>query len=94
MKLEDTTAAVPPPFEQGVMAQVPERLDGNGRCCGRKPLHYKGSPRPRLFCSRCDREFDPATGVQRANWAWKPAQANARRPQDDEAFDGEDQDAP
>lgn len=47
-------------------------LDERGRCYGRKPLHYKGgswcSPsRPMKFC---DREFDPATGAQRENWAW------------------------
>ncbi len=51
-------------------------LDSAGRCCGRKPLHYKGgswrSPeRPMKFCDRCCREYDPETGVQRENWAWK-----------------------
>lgn len=53
-----------------------ENLDQRGRCCGRKPLHYKGgswnSPaRPMKFCDRCDREFDPVTGEQRENWAWR-----------------------
>ena len=51
------------------------KLDPNGRCCGRKPLHYKGgsyrSPdHPMKFCSRCDREYCPDTGIQRENWAW------------------------
>lgn len=50
-------------------------LDERGRCCGRKPLHYKGgswrSPaHPMKFCDRCNREFDPLTGAQRDNWAW------------------------
>ena len=50
-------------------------LDENGRCCGRKPLYYKGgswrSPpgSPMYFCYRCDREYGP-DGHQRANWAW------------------------
>lgn len=53
------------------------QLDPNGRCCGRKPIHYKGgswcSPlgAPLLFCSRCNREFDVETGKQRENWAYK-----------------------
>jgi hypothetical protein len=46
------------------------RLNDKGRCCGRKPIVYRGS-NPRLFCCRCDREFDPATGDQRENWAWR-----------------------
>lgn len=52
------------------------RLDEKGRCCGCKPIHYKGgswrSPNhPMKFCSRCCREFDPEGGEQRENWAWK-----------------------
>jgi len=46
------------------------QLDSKGRCCGRKPLVYK-RPVPRLFCVRCNREFDPTTGGQVENWAWK-----------------------
>jgi len=51
-------------------------LDENGRCCGRKPIHYKGgswrSPpgSPMHFCGGCCREFGP-DGAQRENWAWK-----------------------
>ena len=45
------------------------------RCCGRKPIHYKGgqhttSQCPHLFCDRCCREYDPISGEQRVNWAW------------------------
>jgi hypothetical protein len=52
------------------------RLDEKGRCCGRKPIDYKGggwnSPaRPEKFCDRCDRSFDRATGEQVENWAWR-----------------------
>ena len=52
------------------------KLDEKGRCCGRKPIHYKGgswcSPpdSPMYFCHRCDREYAP-DGQQRENWAWK-----------------------
>jgi hypothetical protein len=52
-------------------------LDDKGRCCGRKPLHYKGgswrSPpgAPLLFCCECCREYDPATKAQKASWAWR-----------------------
>lgn len=54
----------------------PRSLDEQGRCCGRKPLHYKtdrGLQRvrdPHHFCCRCDAEFD-MDGQQRPNWAWK-----------------------
>ena len=50
-------------------------LDEKGRCCGRKPLYYKGgswrSPpgSPMYFCIGCDREYGP-DGHQRPNWAW------------------------
>lgn len=52
------------------------KLDAKGRCCGRKPIDYKGggwnSPRkPMKFCDRCCREFDRVTGEQTANWAWR-----------------------
>ena len=52
------------------------RLDSSGRCCGRKPLYYKGgswrSPTgsPMYFCGKCMREFGP-DGEQRENFAWK-----------------------
>ena len=52
------------------------KLDEKGRCCGRKPIYYKGgswrSPpgAPLMFCGRCNREYDPITGEQRENWAW------------------------
>ena len=52
------------------------QLDAKGRCCGRKPIFYKGgsfaSPlgAPLHFCSRCNREYG-SDGKQRANWAYK-----------------------
>lgn len=51
------------------------RLDEKGRCCGRKPIFYKGgswrSPpgSPMHFCCGCQREFGP-DGEHRPNWAW------------------------
>lgn len=51
-------------------------FDNEGRCCGRKPLFYKGgswrSPpgSPKYFCTRCFREFGP-DGKQRPNFAWQ-----------------------
>ena len=54
------------------------KFDEKGRCCGRKPIHYKGgswcSPpgSPMYFCDRCDRQYDPETGNQVENWAWTP----------------------
>lgn len=45
-------------------------LDSKGRCCGRKPIEYKRYRGPHLFCTRCDREYDPVTKIQRANWAY------------------------
>jgi len=56
-----------------VMNFVGSMLDSKGRCCGRKPLEYRGSwhgPR-QYFCTRCDRSFDLDTGKQIENWAWK-----------------------
>ena len=55
-----------------------KHLDEKGRCCGRKPIHYKGgswcSPQiPQKFCDRCCRAYDPATGCQIENWAFKLA---------------------
>ena len=62
-------------------------LDEKGRCCGRKPLHYRSTrnnlpghrPQPSKFCDRCDRAFDPDTGHQVENWAWKPDRAGVFR---------------
>ena len=48
---------------------APKKIDRQGRCCGRKPIPYKRPPR--LFCPRCDAAFDPATGEQIANWAYR-----------------------
>jgi nitrite reductase/ring-hydroxylating ferredoxin subunit len=48
---------------------TPKKIDTHGRCCGRKPIHYKRPPR--LFCPRCDAEFDVETGEQVANWAYR-----------------------
>ena len=56
------------------------RLDAKGRCCGRKPMRYKGgswrSPlgAPMLVCCNCNREYDPETGTQRPNWAFSKCQ--------------------
>lgn len=49
------------------------KLDEKGRCCGRKPIDYKGSWRsiPQKFCPRCCRAFSRETGEQIDNWAWK-----------------------
>lgn len=48
------------------------RLDEKGRCCGRKPLKYKGFNAARgYFCFRCDRNFDLDTGEQIENYAWR-----------------------
>jgi hypothetical protein len=44
------------------------QLDEKCRCCRRKPLIYKRPPHK--FCFKCDR-FDPETGAQIENWAWK-----------------------
>lgn len=57
--------------EAGYIMEV-KRLDSAGRCCGRKPLPYKGSWRSerQRFCVTCDRSFDYDTGVQRQNFAW------------------------
>ena len=47
------------------------KLDDKGRCCGRKPLEYKGRWEPaHKFCPRCDRGYDSKTGEQIPNWAW------------------------
>ena len=50
------------------------KLDAKGRCCGRKPIDYKGGPRspekPHKFCDRCYRGFDRITGEQIENWAY------------------------
>ena len=55
---------------------APSQLDGNGRCCGRKPHAYKtanglaSSPDPHLFCFSCNRQYEPS-GVQRPNSFFK-----------------------
>lgn len=51
------------------------KLDAKGRCCGRKPIDYKGSrgspEKPHKFCFRCDRAYHRETGEQIENWAFK-----------------------
>ena len=55
------------------------KLDEKGRCCGRKPIHYRNPmyssqrihPRPSKHCDLCDRAYDPKTGLQIENWAWQ-----------------------
>lgn len=52
----------------------PARLDDRGRCCGRKPIDYKGRwhrEGPHRFCCRCCRSYNRDTGIQIDNWAWK-----------------------
>lgn len=62
------------------------KLNEHGRCCGRKPIFYKGgswsSPpgAPLYFCCECCREFGP-DGAQRENWAWKRAATGELLPQ-------------
>lgn len=48
---------------------APQKLNDKGQCCGRKPLVYKREGI--LFCPRCDAAFDPATGRQIDNWAYR-----------------------
>jgi hypothetical protein len=45
------------------------QLNFKGRCCGRKPITYKRPPH--LFCPRCDASFNPSTGRQIPNWAYR-----------------------
>lgn len=50
-------------------------IDAKGRCCGRKPLHYRRGDttslrRPQLFCTRCYAAYDPETREQIENWAF------------------------
>ena len=52
-------------------------LDDKGRCCGRKPIVYKGGGWRHLgpamkFCDRCCRAYHPETGEQMPNFAWEP----------------------
>jgi len=47
-----------------------KRLNERGQCCGRKPIVYKRAP-AHLFCPRCDAAYDPATGMQIENWAYR-----------------------
>lgn len=54
-------------------------LDDKGRCCGRKPIHYKGRLATRqLFCCRCNRSYDVDTKQQRENFAWEKEGARVR----------------
>lgn len=48
---------------------APQVLDGNGRCCGRKPLMYKRENY--RFCDRCNRSYHRYQDFQINNWAWK-----------------------
>lgn len=51
------------------------QLDEKGRCCGRKPVTYRGrnttSEGPQRYCTRCDRSYDLEENEQIPNWAWK-----------------------
>jgi hypothetical protein len=50
-------------------------LDDKGRCCGRKPLVYRGrnttSTGPHKYCPRCDRAYELEGNEQIPNWGWK-----------------------
>lgn len=52
-----------------------QQLDEKGRCCGRKPMVYRGrqstAEGPQRYCPRCDRSYDLAHNHQIPNWAWK-----------------------
>lgn len=50
-------------------------IDEKGRCCGRKPIKYKGgswrSPEfPQRFCFSCNRAYKLDSDEQLENWAW------------------------
>jgi hypothetical protein len=50
-------------------------MDEFGRCCGRKPLVYRGRHGNRgFFCDRCCRRYDLDTREWIENWAWKKNQ--------------------
>lgn len=53
------------------------KLNDDGRCCGRKPIVYKGrmstTEGPQRFCPRCDRAYELDAPYQINNWAWKRA---------------------
>ena len=50
------------------------QLDEKGRCCGRKPIVYKGqhsTPEgPQRYCPRCDRAYHLEENWQISNWAY------------------------
>lgn len=46
------------------------KLDDKGRCCGRKPIRYRGA-NAHHFCDRCERAFSVLTSEQIENLAWK-----------------------
>ena len=51
------------------------QLDEKGRCCGRKPIVYKGqhsTPEgPQRYCPRCDRAYHLEENWQISNWAYR-----------------------
>lgn len=56
-------------FDQADLLKVhpARKLDGD-TCCGRKTVPY---PRPAvLFCSVCDRSYDPVSLAQVPNFSW------------------------
>ena len=50
------------------------KLDDKGRCCGRKPMVYRGkhttADGPHRFCPRCDRAYSLEDNEQIPNWAY------------------------
>lgn len=52
-----------------------ERLDEKGRCCGKKPIVYRGKNNtaegPHRYCPRCDRGYELDAPFQINNWFWK-----------------------
>lgn len=59
------------------------KLDDKGRCCGRKPILYKGkyttAAGPQRYCPRCDRAYDIEENEQIRNWAWEQVNGEWQR---------------
>ncbi len=55
-------------------------LDDKGRCCGRKPIVYRGrnttATGPHRFCTRCCAAYHLTENKQIPNWAWRQDGAN------------------
>lgn len=62
-----------------MIGQPAKRLDGKGRCCGRKPCTYK-RPKHYFWCDRCHASFSPETKAQIPNWAFVELADGSFRP--------------